>query len=439
MTEKAGRWSRIRVALLLALVLVASTAQGSFPARSLESSGLQAPATSSERALLVINPPAVQPGQGFGVDGFGFPPNQALDLVVSYSDGNSRPIGQVLADGVGRISGAAGEVPASLLSGSFTVVAQSTVGPDKFSASGYIIARVPSIAVSNNVGKAGDVVDFSGNGFAPQERVFAYLNGLGGEPFATFVADEWGNVNKAAATLPYGPTGENTLVIIGEQSKALATASFIVIGFFPTVTLSNFAPKGDEAVGFSGNSFGPNEQVRVHLNSLAAPPVKTIKSDAFGAFDESFGFDMPFGLKGKQTFIFVGESSGAAVPVDFEAAQYSPSIEPSTWAGRPGTTVTFYGNGFARNELVRVRRAATPARPAQEVSCFRTNENGEVGGLGAYTVQPTDEEGQLNLSLSTEKSLLTLSLSIQVLPAIGDLPPGSVRPNGGCDQMGSDQ
>ena len=236
--------------------------------------------------------------------------------------------------------------------------------------------------------------------------------------------------------MPYGPTGENAVILVGEQSKALSTASFIVVGFFPTIALSTYAPRGDEAVGFSGTGFGPNEQVRVHLNSVTSPPVKTLQSDASGAFEEPYGFDVPFEMKGKQTFVFIGESSGAVVPADFEVIEYSPSIEPSTWSGRPGTIVTFYGTGFARNELVRVNRAAGQHKPAEEVSCFRTDENGGVGGLGSYIIQPTDEVGQLDLELVTEKSLLTLPLSIQILPAIGDIPEGVVPPNRGCSELG---
>lgn len=433
---KAGNGWRARLAALLAVALVFGATGGPFGVTKLESPLLEDREASSEPALVLLTPPSVGPGQSFTVEGVGFPPGRVFQIYVFFGNGASLSLGESQVDDDGRLASVSSDIPTFIRSGSFQVVAQNVEGSQRYSATGHVISGIPSVSLSTGVGNAGETVTFNANGFAPGEQVLAYFNSLTGEPFATFKADEWGNVVEAAASMPYGPTGENTVILVGEQSKAFSTASFIVVGFFPTIALSTYAPRGDEAVGFSGTGFGPNEQVRVHLNNVTSPPVKTLQSDASGAFEEPYGFDVPFEMKGKQTFVFIGESSGAVVPADFEVIEYSPSIEPSTWSGRPGTIVTFYGSGFARNELVRVNRAAGRLKPAEEVSCFRTDENGGVGGLGSYIIQPTDEVGQLDLELVTEKSLLTLPLSIQILPAIGEIPEGVIPPNRGCSEFG---
>jgi len=427
---------RVRLTVCAALAIVLAVAGLPWATVQPEPFALEAQGPSDGGALLLLNPSTVSPGQGLTIEGVGLPPGKDFEVSISFSDGTVLAIGQSRVDDFGGLKIAVPNIPPYILSGTFEVVARDTDGPEQTKASGYVVARMPTLSVSAGTGNAGERVLFNASGFAPGEQVAAYFNSLGNQPFATFTANEEGNVLDASASMPYGPTGENTIIVMGEQSKAIATASFIVVGFFPTVTLSTYVPRGDEAVGFSGSGFGPNEQVRVYLNSLASSPVKTLLADDSGAFEEPYGFDVPFELENKQTFIFVGESSGTIIPVSFQVAQYSPTVQPSTWSGRPGTVITFYGHGFARNELVRVRRAATQSKPAEEVSCFRTNENGEVGGLGSYIIQATDREGQLDLQLVTEKSQLTLPLSIQVLPAIGDLPAGAIQPNRGCSEVG---
>ena len=78
---------------------------------------------------------------------------------------------------------------------------------------------------------------------------------------------------------------------------------------------------------------------------------------------------VPFGLRGKQTLIFVGQQSKAPTTASFDTLPYTPSAQPSTYGGRPGTTLTFYAVGFARDEIVHAVIGRTRDAPGDEVSC----------------------------------------------------------------------
>ena len=97
----------------------------------------------------------------------------------------------------------------------------------------------------------------------------------------------------------------------------------------------------NEFLATQGDDFGPGEQVTVYLNNPDAPPLTTIQTDDTGAFTNAGGFLVPFGLKGKQTLIFMGKDSKAPTTASFDTLPYTPSAQPSTYGGRPGTTLTF--------------------------------------------------------------------------------------------------
>jgi len=383
--------------------------------------------------LLFFTPQAALPGQSVLVSGIGFAPESDVELSVALGNAAATKVGAARTDTHGRFVDFPVLVPDGVLTGSFTVLAKTDKNPGgSVSARGDIITHLPNVSIDDEVGVAGKQVTVSANGFIAGETVSVYLNALGEQPFASLVADKKGGISEGHIVMPYGPVGNNTLIFIGEKSKVPVTLNYLMIGFFPTVTLSNYAPKGDEVVGIKASGFGPSEQVRIHLNTLSSPPIAVATTDQAGSLVLDDAFPVPFGWLGKQAFLLVGEKSGAMVTADFEVGGYGPYLEPSTWSARAGTTITFYGNGFARFETVHVFRAATATEPAKEASCFRTDQNGAVFGGGSYTIQETDPPGKLQLLLVGSKSQAQVPLTIEVMKLSGKLPVAGVPPNTGC-------
>jgi nucleoid-associated protein YgaU len=181
------------------------------------------------------------------------------------------------------------------------------------------------------------------------------------------------------------------------------------------VDLSSYAIKPDNVLSFSGKDFGPGEAVTVYLNNPEAPPLTTIQTDDTGAFTNAGGFLVPFGLKGKQTLIFMGKDSKAPTTASFDTLPYTPSAQPSTYGGRPGTTLTFYAIGFARNEIVHALVGRTQDSPGQEVSCFRTDPQGNAASGGSYVVPGDASPGQLVFSLIGSRSEAGATAALEVI------------------------
>src|SRR5258708_24554008 len=177
-----------------------------------------------------------------------------------------------------------------------------------------------------------------------------------------------------------------------------------MVGLYGEVGSSRCGIKGDNVVSFSGKDFGPGEAVAVYLNNPDAPPLTTIQTDDTGAFSNAGGFLVPFGLKGKQTLIFMGRDSKAPTTASFDTLPYTPSAQPSPYGGRPGTTLTFYAIGFARNEIVHALVGRTQDSPGQEVSCFRTDPQGTAPTGRSYVVPGDASPGQLGFSLIASRS-----------------------------------
>src|SRR5262249_26784411 len=147
--------------------------------------------------------------------------------------------------------------------------------------------------------------------------------------------------------------------------------NFLMLQLYPTVKLGSYALKADSVMSFSGNGFGPSERVLVYLNSTSGDPLAVITTDANGAFKNAPGFLVPFHIAGKQTLIFIGEQSRAPNAVGFTVLPYAPLVQPSTYGGFPGTTVTFYASGFAHNEVVHIYAGHTKGSMGTMVNCFQ--------------------------------------------------------------------
>jgi hypothetical protein len=155
------------------------------------------------------------------------------------------------------------------------------------------------------------------------------------------------------------------------------------------------------------------ERVLAFLNTTSSQPVAIIQTTQGGTFSQAGSFDVPFVLKGRQTLVFQGEESGAAVAVGWTVLPYTPNAQTSTYGGMPGTTVTFYASGFARNEVVHVYVGHTQSSAGTMVSCFRANDKGNAGATGSYVI-PGDAQGKLTFTLTGSQSAGTATATMQV-------------------------
>jgi hypothetical protein len=354
--------------------------------------------------LLLLNPGVVRQGSSVSVTGSGFDPGAVVDLAIKRQ-GSSASLAStfVQAGKDGAFSGASLTVPMSLSPGALIVTASERNSSNTAQAVGTVAGGAPQVKLGTQVGKPGDQVVLALHGFAPGETINVYWNAMNGQPLTTFQADSGGGVGQAKLQAPIGAVGDNTFLFVGAKSQSLVAADFLILQLYPTVTVSSYALQADNLLSFTGSGFGPGERVFVYLNTTSGQPLAVVPTDSSGSFKNTPGFTVPFALKGKQVLIFMGEQSRAPAEVSFTVLPYAPVVQPSTYGGFPGTSITFYVSGFARNEVVHVYAGHTKSAMGALVNCFKTNDTGAAGAVGAYLI-PGNAQGSLGFALVGEES-----------------------------------
>jgi nucleoid-associated protein YgaU len=378
---------------------------------------IQGTAVSIEaRPLVLLNPSTVRQGSSVGVTGSGFDPGATLDIYVKQQVSDAvDPLTFVQVDKSGGFGGVTFAVPDSLPRGSFIVEARERESAHTATATAVIAGGSPQVKLGTQAAKSGDTVQLSATGFDSTETITVYWNDLSSETIGTLSTDEAGNVRQGSVRVPFGAVGNNAFVFVGDKSQSPVTVPFQLLNLYPSVDLSSYAIKPDNVLSFSGKDFGPGEHVTVYLNDPDTPPLTTIQTDDTGGFANSGGFLVPFGLQGKQTLIFVGSESKAPTTASFDTLPYTPSAQPSTYGGRPGTTLTFYAIGFARNEIVHAFVGRSETDAGQEVSCFRTDGQGNAASGGSYVVPGDATPGQLIFTLLGSRSQAAATAALEVI------------------------
>jgi nucleoid-associated protein YgaU len=368
------------------------------------------------KPLVLLNPSTVRQGSSLGVTGSGFDPGATVDVFVKQKESdNGDAITFVQIDKSGGFGGVTFAVPEALPRGSFIVEARQRNSDNVARATAVVAGGSPQIKLGTQAGKAGDVVELSATGFGPDEDIQVYWNGLTGDPVGSVRTDTGGSVRQGSIRVPFGAVGNNGFIFVGDKSQSPVTVPFQLLNLYPDVTLSSYAIKPDNVLSFTGKDFGPNEVVTVYLNNPEGQALETIQANADGTFDNEGGFLVPFGLHGKQTLIFVGQQSKAPTTANFDTLPYTPSAQPSTYGGRPGTTLTFYAVGFARNEIVHAVIGRTRESQGREVSCFMTDAQGNAASGGSYVVPGDAQPGQLIFTLIGSKSEASATAALEVI------------------------
>jgi nucleoid-associated protein YgaU len=368
------------------------------------------------KPLVLLNPSTVRQGSSLGVTGSGFDPGATVDVLVKQKETDTGdPITFVQIDKSGGFGGVTFAIPDTLARGSFIVEARQRNSDNVARATAVVAGGSPQIKLGTQAGKAGDAVELSAQGFSPDEDINVYWNAVSGDPIGTLHTDGGGGVRQGTIRVPFGAVGNNGFVFVGDKSQSPVTVAFQLLNMYPDVTLSSYAIKPDTVLSFIGKDFGPGEIVTVYLNNPDGQPLETIQASADGTFENAGGFLVPFGLHGKQTLIFVGQQSKAPTTASFDTLPFTPSAQPSTYGGRPGTTLTFYAVGFARYEVIHALIGRTRDSPGREVSCFMSDAQGNAASGGSYVVPGDAAPGQLIFTLIGSKSEASATAALEVI------------------------
>ena len=335
-------------------------------------------------AVILVNPGLVAPGGVVNIQGSGFDPSASVAVWLRPPRSNT---GTLVARGMTSKYGTLNTgftMPASS-GATATLVAQEAGGTRTAVAQIVTPIGVGHVVIDGkSAGKPGDSVTVSASGFGPGEKVDVFWGRVAGTPAATLTADGSGSIGQASVPVGVAPTGPTTLVLVGEKTKTTATAPYQMLGLYPVLTPHPYAVQAGHSVTLSGTGFAPGEQVLLYLNAASGTPALTTTATSGGGL--SLSFMVPFGLKGNQTLIAIGEESRAAVNSGLDILPYSPSAQASTYGALPGTTISFYANGFAANEVVEVYLGRGQGNSGQLVSAFRVDGHGSAAAAGRYVI-----------------------------------------------------
>jgi hypothetical protein len=365
--------------------------------------------------IIILNPGLVRPGAKVGLSGSGFDAGARVDVFVTAGkdDKGKKPesVASATATKDGTVAAEFG-IPAGSSERQYEVQARQRGSDKSAKAVAMTAAGVATMTLKPDAGQPGSTVEVSAEGFAPNEEINVHWGSLAGEPSQKLRASPSGGLTRARVPVGVSATGNTTLMLIGNESKTAATASFLMLGLYPTVTMEPYAAKAGERMGFSGKGFAPGERVLVYVNSAGDKPSMTVDADGAGAFANA-GFKLPYGLQGKQSLIVIGEQSRASVQAGFTLLPYIPLGRASIYGGMPGTTLSFYVTGFAPNEAVHVRAGGGQGNTGKLVTAFRVDNKGSAAAAGSYVI-PGDAQKGVTFTLTGAKSKASATVTVEV-------------------------
>jgi hypothetical protein len=368
--------------------------------------------------FIFINPGVVSQGDAVSVVGSNFDPGATIEFLIKQKEADlGKVVARTQADKTGSFNNVTINLPDSQPFGNFIILAreQGRSGNRTAESMGILQNNTnATVKLSAITGRVGDTVVVTAKGFAPREKINVYWNSLGTDPIATLQADAGGGIGQTPLQVPFGAPGNNTFFFEGVKSQTPVPALFVLLHRYPVVKPSSYSIRADNILSFSGKDFGPNELVVVYLGKPGGQPLATVQTDKKGNFANAAGFIVPFALKGKQTVYFVGSQSRAPTTLSFTVAPYMPNVQPSTYGGSPGTSITFYATGFARNEVVHIYTGADKNNPGQMVGCFQTDAKGNAGAVGSYMIPGNAQVGKMTFTLTGSKSGAVGTATIQV-------------------------
>jgi hypothetical protein len=362
--------------------------------------------------FVLIRAPDITAGARLNFQGQGFLPGEQTALAIEDARGNvEAPLDPVMISKDGNLDEVSVVIPDGVGRGEHVLHVSGASSGKSARARFTVLYVTPKIMLDTYSAKSNHTFGFSGSGFAPAELVDVRLGGLGGSPLASFPSDSQGNVAAQNVALPLIQAGNYVLYFVGETSHTPVSIGFNVQGFAPWVVLDNYSLAPYSVLGFTGQDFLPGEPVAVYLGQRTGQPLLRLAADANGQFAVRNAFNLPDLAHGDQQVVFVGQQSGTEIMAKFVVLPFSPSLELSNYAGRPGTPIAFLGNGWARNETLH----AYIGEGRAQVATLQADASGAFTAAGAFRLPIGTIAGGVPMTVRGDTSQAAVTLWYQAL------------------------
>jgi large repetitive protein len=307
-----------------------------------------------------------------GVRGFGFGPNELVDVHIDDPDG---PLTATIpTDSKGGWLGTGITLPTPLPGGQHMLYGvgrdSGIVGP------GPVLVTVTG-DISPRTVAAGDVTVFTGTGFVPQEPVQVYFPN--GTPVTDY-ADATGSVSIPVVSPPE-PYGGGDVTAVA--SSGVVAAHFTVTARFTTVDTAE--PYQEAPVTLTG--FGADESVVASFDNGGT--TQTFAADDFGSVNDQLLLDTTYG---NHSITMTGVTTG--VSKTFSRIQLPAQMTVAPDHGPVGTVVTITsGPGWAPGSTVHL------IWQLKSVKDLVADDTGAI--LGTWTI-PSHSPGGVRMALQDD-------------------------------------
>ncbi len=251
----------------------------------------------------------------------------------------------------------------------------------------------PYVSPSSYYLLPGEVLTFSGGGFATNETVEIFA---GKTKVSQFTTDEKGNFSAAGSyVIPFDwLNSSRTFRLVGQTGGGSADVTLTVGQFNSLVSPSAYFLMAGDDISFSGNGFSSGETIVIHEGSNPEL-LSTITTDQNGNFTNSGTITIPFNwANSSRTFYFTAENSRTEAQVIITVSEFSPQVSPSSYYVLPGDTITFNGSGFGKGEKINV----TEGNNNTVLSTITADDTGAFTENGAFYI-PYDWSNKRTLHL----------------------------------------
>ncbi len=271
-----------------------------------------------------------KPGDTINLTVKGFSPGE--ELSVFWGRINGEPSLTLKADEDGSVGKTPIRVGVTAVGTTSLVVVGKTSGAAA-SAPFQVLRLYPSIKLAPYAVKATQSITFSGAGFAPGERVLVRLNSAGGQPVMAVTTDGAGGFKGAGLTMPYQLKGAQSLVFIGEQSRAAASSGFTILPYMPQARTNAYGGLPGTVVNFYVTQFAPNEAVHVYAKTSKGAKgelVSAFRVNKAGTARAVGQYTIPGNTENSVIFELRGQLSGSTATVNFKVDSSGGPVEIPT-------------------------------------------------------------------------------------------------------------
>lgn len=291
-----------------------------------------------------------------------------------------------------------------------TVPQGATSGPLVVTVNGTQTANVgftinANVTLSSPTSFPQTVDSISGQGFAANEPISLYLNGVNGTLLTSTNADSSGNLPTTNITIPILAATNYLILAVGTNSHITAGTTLSVL---PSIVPAVTTVKPGELVSLTTLGF-VSEGVELYLDTVGSSYLTVLSCDNSGSCTGSVAMPSTSIVQGTHTLIAVGYNSGLIAETTLTL---TPTVIISQTSGGPGTQTTLSGAAFAANETVQVYWGT------QTGTLEGTTTTDGTGDLSFTFNVPTGiKAGKYTITLVRSKQIpAKLTTTFQILP-----------------------